>query len=71
VLTEHVQWPKRWNCCGPATSWTRAVYQGLRSDLRTSRDLISSHMGVVATSPEVAEARTALTERRPPEFRKC
>lgn len=42
----------------------RAVYQGLRSDLRTSLDLISSHMGIVATSLDVAEARRAAAEGR-------
>jgi enoyl-CoA hydratase/carnithine racemase len=48
----------------------RAVYQGLRADLRTSLDLISSHMGVVATSADAAEARKAMAERRPPRFPK-
>jgi enoyl-CoA hydratase/carnithine racemase len=34
----------------------RAIYQGLRSDLRTSLDLISSHYAVVTASEEHREA---------------
>jgi len=41
----------------------RAVYQGLRTDLRTSLDLISSHMGVVGTSEESRRYQEALRAR--------
>jgi enoyl-CoA hydratase/carnithine racemase len=46
----------------------RAVYRGLDTDLRTSLDLISSHMGLVATSDDAREAIAAMTERRTPHF---
>ena len=37
----------------------RAVYQSSRVDLRTSLDLISSHMGVISTTADSREARKA------------
>jgi enoyl-CoA hydratase/carnithine racemase len=46
----------------------RAVYQGLRSDLRTSLDLISSHFGIVAVTDDAEEAMSAFRERRDPDF---
>lgn len=46
----------------------RSVRQGLDNDLRTSLDLISSHMGIVATSEDAREAQTAMRERRAPNF---
>lgn len=46
----------------------RAVDQGLRSDLRTALDLISSHMGVVLTTEDAAEALAAFREQRAPHF---
>lgn len=46
----------------------RSVYHGLNSDLRTSLDLISSHMGLVATSDDAREALSAMRERRTPTF---
>jgi enoyl-CoA hydratase/carnithine racemase len=46
----------------------RAVYQSLRTDLRTSLDLISSHFGVVAVTEDADEAMAALRERREPRF---
>jgi enoyl-CoA hydratase/carnithine racemase len=46
----------------------RAVYQSLDSDLRTSLDLISSHMGIVQSTRDYAEAMKALRERRTPVF---
>lgn len=46
----------------------RAVYQSARSDLRTSLDLISSHMAVVQSMEEHAEAFNAFREKRPPNF---
>ncbi len=46
----------------------RAVYQSARSDLRTSLDLISSHMGVVQSMQESCEAFNAFREKRVPKF---
>jgi enoyl-CoA hydratase/carnithine racemase len=43
----------------------RATYQSLRTDLRTSLDLISSHTGVVGLMHDSAEAMTAYREKRP------
>jgi 2-(1,2-epoxy-1,2-dihydrophenyl)acetyl-CoA isomerase len=37
----------------------RAVYQSSRADLRTSLDLVSSHMGVIFETPDSREARKA------------
>lgn len=47
----------------------RAVYQSARSDLRTSLDLISSHMGIVQSTEDSQEALRAFQEKRPPHFR--
>jgi enoyl-CoA hydratase/carnithine racemase len=46
----------------------RAVYQSARSDLRTSLDLISSHMGIVQSTQDSQEALRAFQEKRPPQF---
>jgi len=46
----------------------RAVREGLRSDLRTSLDLISSHYAVAATSADHREAVAAFHEKRKPVF---
>lgn len=46
----------------------RAVYQSARSDLRTSLDLISSHMAVVQSMPESHETFRAFREKRAPRF---
>lgn len=46
----------------------RAVYQSMRSDLRTSLDLISSHMAVVQSMQESHEAFNAFREKRAPKF---
>jgi len=46
----------------------REVYQALRSDLRTSLDLISSHMGIAAMTEDAHEAQRAMRERRVAEF---
>ncbi|NKY32803.1 enoyl-CoA hydratase [Nocardia speluncae] len=46
----------------------RAAYQSARSDLRTALDLISSHMGVVRSTQDSAEAMSAFRDRRPPVF---
>ncbi|MGH3435103.1 MAG: enoyl-CoA hydratase/isomerase family protein [Sciscionella sp.] len=42
----------------------RAVYQSSRTDLRTALDLISSHMGVVTSTDDSAEAFAAFREKR-------
>ena len=46
----------------------RAAYQSARADLRTALDLISSHMAVVRSTRDSAEAMSAFRERRPPSF---
>lgn len=46
----------------------RATYQSASSDLRTSLDLISSHLAVVHGTNDSREARSALKERRQPSF---
>jgi enoyl-CoA hydratase/carnithine racemase len=46
----------------------RAVYQSQTIDLRTSLDLISSHMGIVQSTSDYAEAMRALREGRPAVF---
>jgi enoyl-CoA hydratase/carnithine racemase len=46
----------------------RATYQSLRTDLRTSLDLISSHTGVVGLMDDSAEAMAAFREKRPPRY---
>jgi len=46
----------------------RATIQGERTDLRTSLDLISSHMGVVLSTHDASEALAAMRERRPAKF---
>jgi len=42
----------------------RAVYSGLTTDLRTSLDLVSSHLSIARTSRDNAEALTAFREKR-------
>lgn len=42
----------------------RAVYQSLKTDLRTSLDLISSHMALVQTTEDYREAISAFKEKR-------
>jgi enoyl-CoA hydratase/carnithine racemase len=46
----------------------RAVYQSARSDLRTALDLISSHMAVVTSTQDSAEAYAAFREQRPGKY---
>ena len=46
----------------------RAAYQSARSDMRTALDLISSHMGVVRSTRDSAEAMAAFRDRRTPLF---
>lgn len=47
----------------------RAVYQGLRMDLRTHLDLISSHMGYIRQTEDHKEGARAFTEKRAAEFK--
>ena len=47
----------------------RAMVQGLRHDLRTALDLISSHQAVVQSTEDSKEAYAAFRERRPPRFK--
>jgi 2-(1,2-epoxy-1,2-dihydrophenyl)acetyl-CoA isomerase len=46
----------------------RAVYQGLRMDLRGALDMVSSHLGVIGTTNDHREAVAAFNEKRPPKF---
>ena len=46
----------------------RTVQQSASIDLRTSLDLISSHMAVVQSTEDYREAQTAFAERRPGRF---
>jgi enoyl-CoA hydratase/carnithine racemase len=46
----------------------RATYQSLRTDLRTSLDLISSHTGVVGLMSDSAEAMAAFRQKRKPRY---
>jgi enoyl-CoA hydratase/carnithine racemase len=46
----------------------RAAYQSARSDVRTALDLISSHMAVVHSTRDSAEAMAAFRGRRAPRF---
>ncbi|OAA28575.1 enoyl-CoA hydratase/carnithine racemase [Frankia sp. EI5c] len=46
----------------------RAVYQSQNLDLRTNLDLIASHMAIVQSTEDYAEARSAFGERRAPTF---
>lgn len=46
----------------------RAVYQGMRTDLRTSLDMISSHYAVVTAGDDHREAVDAFIEKRKPNF---
>jgi enoyl-CoA hydratase/carnithine racemase len=46
----------------------RTVYQSATMDLRASLDLISSHMAIVQSTDDYAEARAAFAERRPGRF---
>jgi enoyl-CoA hydratase/carnithine racemase len=46
----------------------RAVYQSMRTDMRTALDLISSHMGVITQTEDSREAFRAFREKREPHF---
>jgi enoyl-CoA hydratase/carnithine racemase len=47
----------------------RAVYQSASADLRTALDLISSHMAVVQSTEDSAEAYQAFRDKRKPVFK--
>ena len=47
----------------------RAVYAGMRMDLRAHLDMISSHMAVVRQTEDHKEGVRAFAEKREPEFR--
>ncbi|MFZ5595670.1 MAG: enoyl-CoA hydratase-related protein [Bacillota bacterium] len=47
----------------------RAVYQGLKTDFKTSLDLISSHMAIITETQDHREGVSALLEKRKPNFR--
>ncbi len=46
----------------------RATYQSQRIDFRTSLDLVSSHLAVIRSTHDSAEAYRAFAEKRPAEF---
>ncbi|AXF55187.1 enoyl-CoA hydratase/isomerase family protein [Salicibibacter kimchii] len=47
----------------------RTVYQGLKTDLRTSLDQVSSFMGLVTEHPDYQEGLNAIIEKRKPKFK--
>ncbi|PLT33486.1 enoyl-CoA hydratase/isomerase family protein [Bacillus sp. V5-8f] len=47
----------------------RTVYQGLKTDLRTSLDMVSSFMGIVTEHPDYQEGINAISEKRKPKFK--
>jgi 2-(1,2-epoxy-1,2-dihydrophenyl)acetyl-CoA isomerase len=46
----------------------RAVYQGLKMDLRSHLDLLSSHMGFIRQTEDHREGARAFVEKRAPRF---
>ena len=56
-------WPtaRRW----PSRTIKRAVYQGLRMELRAHLDMISSHMGFIRQTHDHREARAFVEKRAP------
>ena len=46
----------------------KLLYQSLRTDLRTSLELVSSHMAVVQSTDDYREAIAAYKEKRAPKF---
>lgn len=47
----------------------RTVYQGIKTDLRTSLDMVSSFMGIVTEHPDYQEGLNAIIEKRKPTFK--
>jgi 2-(1,2-epoxy-1,2-dihydrophenyl)acetyl-CoA isomerase len=57
--------------CGPSVAlrtMKRAVYQGMRMDLRSHLDMLSSHMGYIRQTDDHREGARAFVEKRPPNF---
>ena len=46
----------------------KLMYQSMRTDLRTSLELVSSHMAVVQSTADYKEAIAAFKEKRQPRF---
>jgi 2-(1,2-epoxy-1,2-dihydrophenyl)acetyl-CoA isomerase len=46
----------------------KLLYQCMRTDLRTSLELVSSHMAVVQSTADYKEAMAAFKEKRQPKF---
>jgi 2-(1,2-epoxy-1,2-dihydrophenyl)acetyl-CoA isomerase len=46
----------------------KLMYQSLRTDLRTSLEMVSSHMAVVQSTRDYREAIEAYKEKRAPKF---
>jgi 2-(1,2-epoxy-1,2-dihydrophenyl)acetyl-CoA isomerase len=46
----------------------RAVYEGMRMDLRSHLDMISSHMAYIRQSHDHREGSRAFVDKRPPKF---
>ncbi|HZS85165.1 MAG TPA: enoyl-CoA hydratase-related protein [Stellaceae bacterium] len=70
-LLPHVQGVAERIARGPALAirlMKRAVLQGLRGDLRTNLDLVSSHYALVTASPDHREAVEAFLAKRAPSF---
>src|SRR6185437_16229051 len=70
-LMPHVQGIAERIAAGPGLAirlMKRAVLQGMRNDLRTNLDLISSHYAVVTAAPDHREAVAAFIEKRAPKF---
>jgi len=71
ALMDHVYAVARKIAAGPALATRtikRAVYQGLRTDLRTALHQMSSHYAVVTSSDDHREAVEAFIEKRKPRF---
>lgn len=47
----------------------RAIYHNARMDLRSSLDMISSHMAILFMTDDHQEGKTAMQERRQPKFK--
>ena len=46
----------------------RSVYQGMRMDLRSHLDMLSSHMAVIRQTADHREGARAFVEKRQPHF---
>ncbi|MEX5633080.1 enoyl-CoA hydratase/isomerase family protein [Parafrankia sp. FMc2] len=70
LLAETYAFARRLAAMSPISSAMikKAVYQSQHLDLRTNLDLIASHMAIVQSTEDYAEARAAFGERRAPTF---